>query len=131
MKGRSDVPPASLAKAEQIPEARHSTATYCAREIFFPSAKAISKDNAPGGDEMEFTKTQCRDGGTIEVITGRQNNPFHGIPREVRVFINEKISIETDANGSMRVPYTRLYNSNVFAANNETYIVIFLRRAIR
>ncbi|KYN32819.1 hypothetical protein ALC56_12884 [Trachymyrmex septentrionalis] len=56
-------------------------ATYCARKISFPSAKAISKDNAPGDDEIEFTKTQSCDHDTIEVINDRQNNPFADSPR--------------------------------------------------
>jgi len=55
LKRRSDVSLFSLAKAEQIPEARHSTAMYCAREIFFPS-KAISKDNAPGLTKWNLRK---------------------------------------------------------------------------
>ena len=90
LKRRSDVPLVSLMKAEQILEARHSMATYCARKISFPSAKAISKDNAPGDNEIEFTKTQSCDHGTIEIINDWQNNPFADSPRGACVLLTGK-----------------------------------------
>jgi len=57
------------------------------------SLESNFKGQRPGVDEMEFTKMQCRDGGTIEVITGQRNNPFRGFPARCVNFINGKISM--------------------------------------
>lgn len=96
-KRRSDVPLVPLAKAEQIPEARHSTATYCAREIFFPSAKAIPKDNAPGVTKWNLRKRNAAMAVQSKSLPAGETIHFTGFPaRCVCFIINGKISM-TDA----------------------------------
>lgn len=82
-------------EAEQIPEARHSTATYCASEIFFPLAKAISKDNAP-----RVTKWNLRKRNAMAVqsksLPADETIHFEDSPRDACVLLTMKISM-TDA----------------------------------
>lgn len=75
---------------KKIPEARHSTATYCA-EIFFPFGESNFKGQRSRVTRWNLRKCNAAMGrGTIDVITGRRNNAFCGRPARCVHFINEK-----------------------------------------
>lgn len=82
------------AKAVQILEARHSTLTYCAREIFFPSTKAISKDNAPGVTKWNLRKRSAAMAVQSKSLLAGETIHFADSYAKCVRFINGKISIE-------------------------------------